>query len=68
MLAPMAKSPRSEEDGAVLFVRQFPKGLLGKLKAAAALGGKTLSQYVVEMFEAHVEELEKKGQLPKGKQ
>ncbi|MBS0164735.1 MAG: hypothetical protein JSR29_01505 [Nitrospira sp.] len=63
----MAKSPRAEEDGAVLFVRQFPKGLLGKLKAAAALDGKTLGQYIQTMCEAHVADLERRGQLPKTK-
>lgn len=67
MLAAMAKPQKSEDDGAVLFVRQFPKVLLGKLKAAAALDGKTLSQYVVEMCESHVEDLERRGHLPKTK-
>lgn len=67
MLAVMAKSLKSDENTGVLFVRQFPKGLLTKLKAAAVLSGKTLSQYMEELCEAHVEELEKKGLLPKGK-
>lgn len=67
MLASMAKSPKVDDDGAVLFVRQFPRDLLAKLKAAAALDGKTLAQYVQEMCQAHVDELERKGQLPKGK-
>jgi predicted DNA-binding protein len=67
MLTVMAKSQRSEENAAVLFVRQFPKGLLLKLKAAAALDGKTLAQYIENMCEAHVEELERRGHLPKGR-
>ena len=67
MLATMARSTKSEEDTGVLFVRQFPKVLLTKLKAAAVLSGKTLGQYMEELCEAHVEELERKGQLPKSK-
>jgi hypothetical protein len=62
----MPKSPRSEED-AVLFVRGMPRDLLAKLKAVAALQQKTLGEYIQEMCEAHVQELEKKGLLPKGK-
>lgn len=67
MLAGMAKPSKTEDEGAVLFVRQFPRDLLAKLKAAAALDGKTLAQYVQDMCETHVDELERKGQLPKSK-
>ena len=67
MLAGMAKSLKGEDDGAVLFVRQFPRDLLAKLKAAAALDGKTLAQYIQDMCEAHVAELERRGHLPKSK-
>lgn len=63
----MVKSSKTEDDAAVLFVRQFPKGLLAKLKAAAALDGKTLGQYIQNMCEAHVTDLERRGQLPKTK-
>ncbi len=67
MLAGMPKPPKTEDDGAVLFVRQFPRDLLAKLKAAAALDGKTLAQYIQGMCEAHVGELERRGHLPKTK-
>lgn len=67
ILAAMPNSMKSDEEAGVLFVRQFPKGLLAKLKAAAVLNGKTLSRYMEELCEAHVEELERKGQLPKSK-
>lgn len=63
----MPKMPRSGEDAAVLFVRGMPRELLAKLKAAAALQQKTLGEYIQEMCEAHVQELERKGLLPKGK-
>ena len=67
ILAPMPKSPRPDEDAAILFVRGMPRDLLAKLKGAAALQQKTLGEYIQEMCEAHVQELEKKGLLPKGK-
>lgn len=67
MLAPMPKSARSDEAVAVLFVRGMPRDLLAKLKAAAALQQKTLGEYIQELCEEHVQGLEKKGILPKGK-
>ena len=67
MLAPMPKLPRPEDDAAVLFVRGMPRDLLARLKAAAALQQKTLGEYIQEMCESHVQELERKGLLPKGK-
>ena len=67
MLAPMPKTPRSDDDAAVLFVRGMPRDLLAKLKAAAALHQITLGDYIKDLCEAHVQELEKKGILPKGK-
>jgi hypothetical protein len=45
----------------------MPRDLLAKLKAAAALQQKTLGEYIQEMCEGHVQELERKGILPKGK-
>ena len=63
----MPKSLRSDEDVAVLFVRGMPRDLIAKLKAAAALRQKTLGEYLQEMFLDHVQELERKGILPKGK-
>ena len=67
MLAPMPKTLRSDEDAAVLFVRGMPRDLLAKLKAVAALQQMTLGDYIKNLCEAHVQEMEKKGLLPKGK-
>lgn len=67
MLASMPKPLRPDDDVAVLFVRGMPRDLLAKLKAAAALQQKTLGEYIQEMCEGHVQELERKGILPKGK-
>ena len=65
--SPMSKQPKPDDDAAVLFVRGMPRDLLAKLKGAAALQQKTLGEYIQEMCEAHVQELERKGLLPKGK-
>jgi hypothetical protein len=67
MLALMTKPLRPDDDAAVLFVRGMPREILAKLKAAAALQQKTLGEYIKEMCEGHVQELERKGILPKGK-
>lgn len=67
MLAPMEKSKKPDEDTAVLFVRGMPRDLLAKLKAAAALHQKTLGEYIQAMCVEHVQELERKGILPKSK-
>lgn len=63
----LAAMPKQEKDSAVLYVREAPRELAQKLKAAAALQGKSLQAYLLEMLQAHVVDLEKKGLLPKGK-
>jgi len=63
----MPKPVRSDDDAAVLFVRGMPRELLAKLKAAAALQQQTLGEYIQTLCAAHVQELEKAGQLPKPK-
>ena len=67
MLAHMGKSAGVDEDTAVLFVRGVPRALLAKLKAAAALHQQTLGEYIQALCVAHVEDLERRGQLPKSK-
>lgn len=51
----------------ILYLRGVPTNLTQKLKASAALRGTSLQEYVVEVLQAHVTELERKGQLPKSK-
>jgi hypothetical protein len=67
MLAIMTKTPKDDDDTAVLFVRGVPRTLLAKLKAAAALHQQTLGEYIQGLCEAHVQDLERQGALPKGK-
>ena len=59
---PMATKPK------VVYLRNVPADLVNKLKAAAALsGGQSIQTYVVKLLLEHIAELERKGQLPKGK-
>ena len=51
----------------VLYIRGVPVSLAQKLKAAAALDGRSLQEYLVKTLRAHVAELERQGILPKGK-
>jgi hypothetical protein len=71
MLSTMARVKLKEmgesEDLGVLFVRNVPKDLTARLKAVAALNRQTLGQYILELLTVHLQELEKKGHLPRGK-
>lgn len=62
--------PRKDETKktTVLYVRDFPIELSRKLRAVAALSGsRGMRTYLIEILQAHVADLEKKGLLPKGK-
>jgi hypothetical protein len=59
--------PDPKEEITVLSLREMPKDLIAKLKAAAALEQASLRDYIAVLLQHHVAELEKKGLLPKGK-
>ena len=61
----MARQP-AEDKGAWNF-REIPRGLMQRVKMAAAYEGKTVKQWLMDLSEAHLKDLEKKGLLPKGK-
>ena len=61
----MKVDPKSELT--VLNLRDMPKDLIAKVKAAAALEHASLKEYVTKILDQHVTELAKKGLLPKGK-
>ncbi len=63
----MQKRRAEEPESTILYLRGTPKEVARKLKAAAALQGKSLTDYVRDLLQEHVTELEKKGLLPKGK-
>jgi hypothetical protein len=59
----MARTP-SEGTGAWNF-RDIPRDLMRKVKMAAAHEGKTVKDFLIQLAEARIQELEKKGILPK---
>ncbi len=61
----MARTP-PEGIGAWNF-REIPRALMRKVKMAAAHEGKTVKDFLIELAEARIQELERKGILPKGK-
>ncbi len=56
----------TDEPGAWIF-RDVPRDLMRRAKGGAALQGKSVRQLAIELMEAHLQELERKGILPKGK-
>jgi hypothetical protein len=59
--------PDMKDEITVLNLRDMPRDLIAKLKAAAALEHASLKDYITVLLRGHVNELEKKGLLPKGK-
>ena len=47
--------------------RDIPRELMRRVKMAAAHEGKTVKEFLVELAEERLRELERKGILPKGK-
>ena len=47
--------------------RDIPRDLMRRVKIAAAVEGKTIKALLIEAIEARLQELERKGILPKGK-
>ncbi len=61
----MARPP-AEDKGAWNF-REIPRGLMQRVKMAAAYEGKTVKQWLMDLARVRLAEMEKKGLLPKGK-
>ena len=60
-------SKRQTDDSAALNIRGIPRETFYRLKMAAAAEQKTVRELVLELVEAKIQELERKGMLPKGK-
>lgn len=56
-----------EDKPAHLNLRNIPRNTLFKLKMAAAAEQRTLKDLVLELIEGKIQELERKGMLPKKK-
>lgn len=63
-MRPASKS--TEEPGTWIF-RDIPRDLMRRAKGGAALQGKSVRQLAIELMETHLQELERKGVLPKAK-
>ncbi len=61
----MARPP-ADDKGAWNF-REIARSLMRRVKMAAAHEGKTIKEFLMELAERRLEELERKGILPKGK-
>ena len=59
--------PRDPPEMGALNLRDIPKEQLYKLKMAAAAEHRTVKGFILNLIETRIEELEKKGLLPKGK-
>ncbi len=64
--SPVMTKPSLEETGAWNF-RDIPRELMRRVKMAAAHEGKTVKVFLIELAEARLQELEKKGILPRVK-
>jgi hypothetical protein len=62
----MAKGKERDEVGVWNF-REVPRDLIVKAKIEAAVENKSVKALLMDLVEAHWQELEKKGLLPKGK-
>ena len=63
----MSKLKEPEEPAGSWVFRDIPRDLMIKIKIAAAVQRKSVKQLLIDLSREHIEELEKKGQLPKGK-
>lgn len=63
----MRQASKPTEDPGTWIFRDIPRDLMRRAKGGAALQGKSVRQLAVELMEAHLHELERKGILPKSK-
>ncbi len=63
----MSKSKSQDETAGSWVFRDIPRELMHKVKVAAAVERKSVKQLLIDLSRAHLEEMEKKGLLPKGK-
>jgi len=61
-----SKETSVDTDGTWI-VRDVPRDLMRRARAAAALQGKSVKGILIDLMEAYVQDLEKKGLLPKNK-
>jgi hypothetical protein len=64
--APMAKRNLDDHQG-TLNIRGIPKETIFRLKMAAAAEHRTIKDFILALIDERIQELEKKGLLPKAK-
>ena len=63
----MPKDKKSEEPGGAWIFRNIPRDLMKRAKIAAAVEGTSIKALMLNALDEHLQDLEKKGLLPKGK-
>lgn len=64
----MSKSKDSKEpDSGAWVIRDIPRETMHRTRIAAAIERKRMKQFLLDLVEAHLQEMEKKGLLPRGK-
>jgi hypothetical protein len=61
------KTERSVDARGTWIVRDVPRDLMRRARGAAALQEKSVKGILIELMEGYLQELEKKGLLPKSK-
>lgn len=64
---PRVKDSQPDRETTVLYIRETPVSLARKVRAAAVLAGQEVPGYVRDLLQRHIDELERKGVLPKSK-
>jgi hypothetical protein len=62
----MAIKTKADKPGNIN-IREVPRDLMDKLKIAAAIERRTVKDVILELAQEKVQDMEKKGLLPKGK-
>ncbi len=63
----MPKRKGQDAKGGSWIFRDIPRDLMRRAKIAAAVEGKSIKALLIEAMEARLQDLERKGLLPKGK-
>jgi hypothetical protein len=63
----MAKIKQKQNSTGTWIVKDVPGELMHQVKVAAAIQKKTVKRLLFDLAEAHLQEFERKGMLPKGK-
>ena len=66
-LLAMPKDKKGAPKGGAWLIRDIPRDLMKRAKVAAAMEGTSIKGLLLKVLDEHLQELEKKGILPKGK-